>query len=49
VTVRHLLTHTAGIGMTVGLPGTVPIHTTDDALEHRVRDVLAHPLAATLR
>jgi CubicO group peptidase (beta-lactamase class C family) len=47
VTVRHLLTHTAGIGMTVGLPGTVPIHTTDDALEHRVRDVLAHPLAAT--
>ncbi len=46
VTVRHLLTHTAGIGMAVGLPGTVPIHTTDDALDRRVRDVLASPLAS---
>lgn len=46
VTVRDLLTHTAGIGMAVGLPGTVPIHTTDDALGRRVRDVLAHPLAS---
>jgi CubicO group peptidase (beta-lactamase class C family) len=46
VTVRHLLTHTAGIGMAVGLPGTVPIHTTDDALDQRVRDVLAYPLAS---
>jgi CubicO group peptidase (beta-lactamase class C family) len=46
VTVLHLLTHTAGLRMSVGLPGTVPIHTTDDALERRVRDVLTQPLTS---
>lgn len=46
VTVRHLLTHTAGIGLLVGLPGNVAVHTTDDALDRRVADVLSRPLAA---
>ncbi|MFA9429482.1 serine hydrolase domain-containing protein [Egicoccus sp. AB-alg2] len=45
-TIRQLLTHTAGLGMSVGLPGTVPVHTSADALERRVADMLAQPLAA---
>lgn len=47
VTIRHLLTHTAGIDMAVGLPGTVPIRTSEEALERRVADLLEHPLTAT--
>jgi CubicO group peptidase (beta-lactamase class C family) len=45
-TIRQLLTHTAGLSLPVGLPGTVPVHTTADALERRVADMLAQPLAA---
>lgn len=45
-TIRQLLTHTAGLGMLVGLPGTVEVHTDDDALERRVADMLAQPLAS---
>jgi CubicO group peptidase (beta-lactamase class C family) len=45
VTIRQLLTHTAGIGMAVGLPGTVPVHVGPDALDRRVAEVLGHPLA----
>jgi CubicO group peptidase (beta-lactamase class C family) len=44
-TIRHLLTHTAGLGLVVGLPGTVPVHTSADALEQRLTDMLAEPLA----
>lgn len=46
VTVRHLLAHLSGLPMMVGLAGTVPIHTTGDALDRRVADVLRGPLAS---
>lgn len=45
-TIRQLLTHTAGLSTYVGLPGTVEVHTGDDALERRVADLLSHPLVA---
>ena len=45
VTVRQLLTHTGGLSMANGLAGTVEIHRGPDALDRRVADLLAEPLA----
>lgn len=44
-TVAQLLTHTGGLGMNVGLAGTVEIHEGDDALDRRVVDLLSEPLS----
>lgn len=46
MTVRHLLTHTGGIATNVGLPGTVTVHASDDALQRRVGEVLVHSLSS---
>ena len=46
VTVRHLLNHTAGLSMGVGLAGTNRIHRSEDALDRRVAELLSQPLAA---
>lgn len=45
VTVGQLLTHTGGLSMAVGLAGTVELHDGDDALDRRVVEVLAEPMA----
>jgi CubicO group peptidase (beta-lactamase class C family) len=45
-TIRQLLTHTAGLPRFVGLPGTVPAHSSEDAVERRVAEMLSQPLAA---
>ena len=46
VTVEQLLTHTGGLGMSVGVAGAVQIHDGPDALDRRVAEVLAPPLAS---
>lgn len=43
-TVEQLLTHTAGLGMSVGTAGTVTIHDGPQALDRRVVELLSHPL-----
>ena len=45
-TVEQLLTHTGGLGMSVGTAGTVKIHKGPDALDRRVDELLSEPLAA---
>jgi CubicO group peptidase (beta-lactamase class C family) len=45
-TVGQLLNHTGGLSMEVGLAGTVEIHEGDDALDHRVADLLSEPLSS---
>jgi CubicO group peptidase (beta-lactamase class C family) len=45
VTVEQLLTHTGGLGMWVGVAGEVKIRHGPDALDRRVGELLAHPLA----
>lgn len=47
VTVRQLLNHTSGLAMSNGLAGTVAIHTSPDALERRVADLLRPPLSGS--
>lgn len=44
VTVEQLLTHTAGLRMSVGVAGAVTIHTGRDVLERRAADVLSSSL-----
>lgn len=46
-TVEQLLTHTGGLGMSVGTAGTVRIHDGPDALDRRVDELLSRPLAGT--
>ena len=46
VTVEQLLTHTGGLGFLPGIAGFERIHDGEDALERRVADVLARPLAS---
>ncbi len=45
-TVGQLLNHTGGLSMMVGLAGTVDVHRGDDALERRVRELMAQQLAS---
>ncbi|WP_153392659.1 serine hydrolase domain-containing protein [Ornithinicoccus halotolerans] len=45
VTVGQLLNHTGGLGMEVGLAGTVEVHEGEDALDRRVAELLDQPLA----
>ncbi|MFA9446678.1 serine hydrolase domain-containing protein [Egicoccus sp. AB-alg6-2] len=45
VTVEQLITHTAGLGMYVGVAGEVTLHDGPNALGLRVAELLAHPLA----
>lgn len=45
-TVEQLLTHTGGLGMSVGTAGTVTIHDGGEALDRRVDELLSDPLAA---
>jgi CubicO group peptidase (beta-lactamase class C family) len=47
VTVEQLVTHTGGLGMSVGTAGTVRIHHGPDALDRRVGELLSRPLAGT--
>lgn len=44
-TVEQLLTHTGGLGMSVGTAGAVKIHDGPDALDRRVDELLSRPLA----
>ena len=46
-TVEQLLTHTGGLGMSVGTAGAVKIHDGPDALDRRVDELLSRPLAGT--
>ena len=39
MTIEHLLNHRSGMPMTLGLPGTAPVRTADDALQRRVADL----------
>jgi CubicO group peptidase (beta-lactamase class C family) len=45
VTVEQLLTHTAGLSMSVGTAGTVTIREGPDALDHRVDELLSRRLS----
>jgi CubicO group peptidase (beta-lactamase class C family) len=45
-TVEQLLTHTAGLSMSVGVAGAVEVHDGPDALDQRARDVLSSRLAS---
>jgi CubicO group peptidase (beta-lactamase class C family) len=40
VTLEHLMMHTSGLPMSLGLPGTAPIRTGSNALELRVGDIV---------
>lgn len=44
-TVEQLLTHTAGLSMSVGTAGTLTIHEGPDALDRRVRELLSAELS----
>ncbi len=46
-TVEQLLTHTGGLGMSVGTAGAVTVHHGPDALDRRVDELLSYPLAGT--